>query len=174
MRLSEIQEARYGQDASENPNEQHLHVRRTVSSIVRLRHSDDRHGMRMAGPPRGRAVGFASKETLRAGAFVLQQLLFTVLILYVARMFARISLEETPFFKELSRKIKVAAALLFLAFALPQWAFWVSLCLTGNPTGFVLLNEVSASAFLAAAVVFCLARIFEYGYLVQDENFEII
>lgn len=117
---------------------------------------------------------FASKETLRAGAFVLQQLLFTVLILYVARMFARISLEETPFFKELSRKIKVAAALLFLAFALPQWAFWVSLCLTGNPTGFVLLNEVSASAFLAAAVVFCLARIFEYGYLVQDENFEII
>ena len=29
-------------------------------------------------------------------------------------------------------------------------------------------------AFMLAAIVFCLGQIIEYGYLVQDENFEII
>lgn len=117
---------------------------------------------------------FSSKETLHAGALALQQLLFTVLIVHVARIFCRISREETPFFEELPRKIKIAAALLFFAFAIPQWVFWASLCLTGGPTGFMLLNEVSGSALLVAAVVFCLGQILEYGYLVQDENYEII
>ena len=37
-----------------------------------------------------------------------------------------------------------------------------------------LVDESVMFAFMLAAIVFCLGQIIEYGYLVQDENFEII
>ena len=39
---------------------------------------------------------------------------------------------------------------------------------------FVIFDENSIMALALAFVVFCLGQIFEYGYFVQDENYEII
>ena len=86
----------------------------------------------------------------------------------------RINREETPFFANLPRKIKAVAVLLFATLAVPKWLYWaVGSIQTGTLSG-ALVDESVMFAFMLAAIVFCLGQIIEYGYLVQDENFEII
>lgn len=108
------------------------------------------------------------------GIGYVRQLLLAGVLLYAARIFCRISLEETPFFESLPRKIKLAGVLLFLAIAVPEWASFPLAGLVGGRPSFVFVDQTIAFAFMLAFFVFCLGRVFEYGYLVQDENFEII
>ena len=96
------------------------------------------------------------------------------LAVYVALVFLRINREETPFFANLPRKIKAVAVLLFATLAVPKWLYWAVVSIqTGTLSG-ALVDESVMFAFMLAAIVFCLGQIIEYGYLVQDENFEII
>ena len=100
--------------------------------------------------------------------------LLVALAVYVALVFLRINREETPFFANLPRKIKAVAVLLFATLAVPKWLYWaVGSIQTGTLSG-ALVDESVMFAFMLAAIVFCLGQIIEYGYLVQDENFEII
>ena len=58
--------------------------------------------------------------------------------------------------------------------AVPKWLYWAVVSIqTGTLSG-ALVDESVMFAFMLAAIVFCLGQIIEYGYLVQDENFEII
>lgn len=116
----------------------------------------------------------SSPESVHRGADLVQQGLIAAVLAYVGVIFLRISREDTPFFKALPRMIKLAAVLLFLAIAVPEWASFPLAGLVGGSPSRVFVDQWIALAFVLAAVVFCLARIFEYGYLVQDENFEII
>ena len=100
--------------------------------------------------------------------------LLVALAVYVALVFLRINREETPFFANLPRKIKAVAVLLFATLAVPKWLYWAVVSIqTGTLSG-ALVDESVMFAFMLAAIVFCLGQIIEYGYLVQDENFEII
>ena len=57
---------------------------------------------------------------------------------------------------------------------MPKWLYWAVVSIqTGTLSG-ALVDESVMFAFMLAAIVFCLGQIIEYGYLVQDENFEII
>lgn len=102
------------------------------------------------------------------------QALLGALLVYVAFIFRRIAKEETPFFPGLSRKVKLAAPLLFLAFALPRWiAYAVISVSSGTLTG-TLLDEVNIILLAAAVIVFCLGHILEYGWRLQDESNGIV
>lgn len=111
----------------------------------------------------------ANSEAVLRGMASVRQILLAALLVYAARIFSRISKEETPFFATLARRIKLGAVLLFLALAVPHWAGYL---LSGF--GPVFIDEAVILAFLLAAMVFCFAQIIEYGHLVQDENFEIL
>ena len=66
------------------------------------------------------------------------------------------------------------AVLLFATLAVPKWLYWAVVSIqTGTLSG-ALVDESVMFAFMLAAIVCCLGQIIEYGYLVQDENYEII
>ncbi|WP_080797419.1 hypothetical protein [Arabiibacter massiliensis] len=116
----------------------------------------------------------ADADFVRRGVGLLSEALLIALAVYIAFVFERIAREETPFFPELPRMIKAAAAFLFLALAAPKWLGNAILSFQEGTLVGALIDEGVIFAFVLAAVVFCLGRIFEYGCLVQDENFEII
>lgn len=120
------------------------------------------------------ANGLALDIRINAGVWIMRQILLTVLLVYAAFIFHRIGKEETPFFKKLPRRIKIAAVLLFVALVVPQWIGYAALSISTGTFSFVVFDENSIMALALAFVVFCLGQIFEYGYLVQDENYEII
>ncbi|WP_102379812.1 hypothetical protein [Raoultibacter timonensis] len=111
---------------------------------------------------------------VNAGVWLLRYTLISALLVYAALIFFRIGSEETPFFKELPRRIKIAAVLLFVALTVPQWIGYAVISGATGTVSFVIFDENSIVALALAFVVFCLGQIFEYGYLVQDENYEII
>ena len=110
----------------------------------------------------------SNPDSVRHGMGLLGDGLLVALAVYVALVFLRINREETPFFANLPRKIKAVSVLLFATLAVPKWLYWA-----GTLSG-ALVDESVMFAFMLAAIVFCLGQIIEYGYLVQDENFEII
>lgn len=118
--------------------------------------------------------GFDIRAQVNAGVWLLRYALVSALLVYAALMFFRIGKEETPFFKELPGRIKIAAALLFVALVVPQWIGYAVISGATGTISFVIFDENSIMALALAFVVFCLGQIFEYGYLVQDENYEII
>ena len=70
--------------------------------------------------------------------------------------------------------LAVYVALVVATRAVPKWLYWAVVSIqTGTLSG-ALVDESVMFAFMLAAIVFCLGQIIEYGYLVQDENFEII
>lgn len=116
----------------------------------------------------------SNPDSARRGMGLFRDALLIALAVYVAFVFLRINREETPFFAALPRRIKAAAVLLFAALTVPKWLYWAIFSIqTGTPSG-ALVDESVMFAFMLAAIVFCLGQILEYGYLVQDENFEII
>ena len=116
----------------------------------------------------------SNPDSVRHGMGLLGDGLLVALAVYVALVFLRINREETPFFANLPRKIKAVAVLLFATLAVPKWLYWAVVSIeTGTLSG-ALVDESVMFAFMLAAIVFCLGQINEYGYLVQDENFEII
>lgn len=116
----------------------------------------------------------SNPDSVRHGMGLLGDGLLVALAVYVALVFLRINREETPFFANLPRKIKAVAVLLFATLAVPKWLYWAVVSIqTGTLSG-ALVDESVMFAFMLAAIVFCLGQIIEYGYLVQDENFEII
>ena len=63
---------------------------------------------------------------------------------------------------------------LFLAVAVPRWIGYAVLgAATGRVVG-TLFDETSIILLVLAIVVFCLGQILEYGWLLQDESYEII
>lgn len=110
----------------------------------------------------------------RCGMGLLRDGFLIALGMYVAFVFLRINREETPFFAALPRKIKASAVLLFAALTVPKWLYWAVVSIQTGMLSGALVDESVMFAFMLAAVVFCLGQILEYGYLVQDENFEII
>lgn len=116
----------------------------------------------------------SNPDSARRGMSLFRDALLIALGVYVAFVFLRINREATPFFAALPRKIKATAVLLFAALTVPKWLFWAVFSIqTGQLSG-ALVDESVMFAFMLAAIVFCLGQIIEYGYLVQDENFEII
>lgn len=105
---------------------------------------------------------------------LVQLTLLAILFVYVALTLLRIGREQTPFFKELPRKIKTIAVMLLAAVLLPQWLGYALLSFATGQPYFTIFNETGIIALVAAGIIFCLGQIFEYGYLIQDENFEII
>lgn len=105
---------------------------------------------------------------------LVQLALLAILFVYVALTLLRIGREQTPFFKELPRKIKTIAVLLLAVVLLPQWLGYAMLSFVTGQPHFTVFNETGIIALVAAGIIFCLGQIFEYGYLIQDESFEII
>lgn len=118
--------------------------------------------------------GMSSTDSALSGALLIRNGLLVALAAYVAFIFLRINREETPFFAALPRMIKMAAVFLFVALQVPKWLVYVVLNVQAGTSSFVFIDSSTIFAFMLAAVVFCLGQIIEYGYLVQDENFEII
>lgn len=116
----------------------------------------------------------STPESVRQGAELVRQGLLVMVLAYVGAIFLRVSREETPFFEALPRMVKLAAVLLFLAIAIPEWARFPLAGLVGGLPVCVFVDQAIIVAFMLAAIVFCLGQIIEYGYLVQDENYEII
>lgn len=99
---------------------------------------------------------------------------FAVLGVFTAFIFKSISAHETPFTKDVPQRIKIAAVLLFLSIALPQWLGYLLHSAATGIFSFTLFDETVILALVLSAIVFCLAQIFEYGFMVQDENYEIL
>lgn len=116
----------------------------------------------------------SNPDSARCGMGLLRDGFLIALGIYVAFVFLRINREETPFFAALPRKIKASAVLLFAALTVPKWLYWAVVSIQTGMLSGALVDESVMFAFMLAAVVFCLGQILEYGYLVQDENFEII
>lgn len=116
----------------------------------------------------------SNPDSARCGMGLLRDGFLIALGMYVAFVFLRINREETPFFAALPRKIKASAVLLFAALTVPKWLYWAIVSIKTGMLSGALVDESVMFAFMLAAVVFCLGQILEYGYLVQDENFEII
>lgn len=116
----------------------------------------------------------SNPDSARCGMGLLRDGFLIALGMYVAFVFLRINREETPFFAALPRKIKASAVLLFAALTVPKWLYWAIVSIQTGMLSGALVDESVMFAFMLAAVVFCLGQILEYGYLVQDENFEII
>lgn len=116
----------------------------------------------------------SNPDSARCGMGLLRNGFLIALGMYVAFVFLRINREETPFFAALPRKIKASAVLLFAALTVPKWLYWAVVSIQTGMLSGALVDESVMFAFMLAAVVFCLGQILEYGYLVQDENFEII
>lgn len=116
----------------------------------------------------------SNPDSARCGMGLLRDGFLVALGMYVAFVFLRINREETPFFAALPRKIKASAVLLFAALTVPKWLYWAVVSIQTGMLSGALVDESVMFAFMLAAVVFCLGQILEYGYLVQDENFEII
>ena len=122
------------------------------------------------------AKAAAKTSSSDVGAFVLfgVQTALAAMLAYAALVFRRIGQEETPFFPALPRKVKLAAPFLFLAVAVPRWIGYAVLgAATGRVVG-TLFDETSIILLVLAIVVFCLGQILEYGWLLQDESYEII
>ena len=118
----------------------------------------------------GSATSLDPASSSDVGAFVLfgVQTALAAMLAYAALVFRRIGQEETPFFPAL------AAPFLFLAVAVPRWIGYAVLgAATGRVVG-TLFDETSIILLVLAIVVFCLGQILEYGWLLQDESYEII
>lgn len=112
-------------------------------------------------------------STLR-GMGLLKDALLIALAVYVAFVFLRINREETPFFAALPRMIKMAAVFLFAALTVPKWLYYAIASIQTGVLGYAVVDSSVMFAFMLASIVFCFGQILEYGYLVQDENYEII
>ena len=124
----------------------------------------------------GSATSLDPASSSDVGAFVLfgVQTALAAMLAYAALVFRRIGQEETPFFPALPRKVKLAAPFLFLAVAVPRWIGYAVLgAATGRVVG-TLFDETSIILLVLAIGVFCLGQILEYGWLLQDESYEII
>lgn len=113
-------------------------------------------------------------ELLNQGVWLLRQALITILLAYMAFIFFRIRREETPFFEQLPREIKIASVLIFAAFVLPQWVGYAIKSFATGTYSFVVLDETGILALGLAFTVYCFGQIFQYGLLVQNENNEIV
>lgn len=102
------------------------------------------------------------------------QILLAALLVYVAFIFRRIGKEETPFFPGLSRRVKLAAPFLFLAFALPRWVAYAVISVSSGKLTGTVFDEISIILLAVAVIVFCIGHILEYGWQLQDESNEII
>lgn len=113
-------------------------------------------------------------RNIEAGVQIGCQALFALFFVHLALTFFRISSQEAPFFKKLPRQIKIAAVLLFAAAQVPRWIGYAVLsAASGRLTG-TLFDEFGILALAFSLILLCLGQIFEYGYLLQDENYEII
>lgn len=120
------------------------------------------------------AETLAFSELHNQGVWLMRQALITILLAYLAFVFLRIRREETPFFKQLPREIKIASVLIFAAFVLPQWVGYAIKSFVTGTYSFVVLDETGILALGLAFTVYCFGQIFQYGLLVQNENNEIV
>lgn len=104
---------------------------------------------------------------VRTVTSLVQLALLAILFVYAALTLLRIAREQTPFSKELPRKIKTVAVLLLAAVLLPRWLGYALLSFVTGQTHFTIFNETGIVALVAAGIIFCLGQIFEYGYLIE-------
>lgn len=116
----------------------------------------------------------SNPEAIWQGKGLISQFLLVTLLAYTGYLFWRISVEETPFFKDLPRKIKAGAVLLFLVLTVPKWLAYALISFQTGEPAFTIIDESVIFAFMLSAIVFSLGSIIEYGFLVQDENYEIL
>lgn len=115
----------------------------------------------------------SNPDSVRHGMGLLGDGLLVALAVYVALVFLRINREETPFFANLPRKTKRWPCSFSRRSRCRSGCTGQSSAPNRNAVR-ALVDESVMFAFMLAAIVFCLGQIIEYGYLVQDENFEII
>lgn len=110
-----------------------------------------------------------------AGWVILSQsFLLSALLVYIALIFKKISRTETPFTKAIPHRMKIAALGLFCVLAVPRWIGDVAFSISTDTFSFVLFGESEMFALAIAAIVYCMAQIFDYGFMLQDESYEII
>ena len=122
----------------------------------------------------GAPLDFSEGRVLDTLVRTMTYALLTALIMYAARIFFRISTQETPFFKELPRKIKTAAVMLFFALAIPRWIGYALHSFAIGSIAGAVVDEVLLAALVMSGLLFCLGQVFEYGYLLQDESYDIL
>ena len=120
------------------------------------------------------SIDFTVRGSLKPFVTFGIQILLAALLVYVAFIFRRIGKEETPFFPGLSRRVKLAAPFLFLAFALPRWVANAVISVSSGKLTGAVFDEISVILLAVAVIVFCIGHILEYGWRLQDENNEII
>lgn len=110
-----------------------------------------------------------SVQQAAAGTRALQDALLAAFLLVMAFTFRRISLAETPFIEAVPKRLRVASVLLFAAIALPHWLGMLLGSLAEGSAGFAMVDGTILLAFACAAIVFCLAHIFDYGLMMQRD-----
>lgn len=126
------------------------------------------HGMSAA------SLDFARSGDVEPFVYAGMYACLAALLCFVASTFLRIAREETPFFPGLSRRVKIASPLVFLAVALPRWIGFAAVSFARGTASFAVFDEVNVPFLVVAAVLFCLGQVLEYGWLLQDESYEII
>lgn len=96
------------------------------------------------------------------------------LLIVTAFIFRKISINETPFLKEVPKRLKVVSLLLFLSIAVPQWLGYALYSISTGKVAFAVFENQTILAFIISSLIFCFAQIFDYGYMIQDENDEIL
>lgn len=116
----------------------------------------------------------SSLESLSAVIQVIQQYCFLPLLVFIALTFRKISVNETPFFSSLPTHLKIISILVFFSIAIPQWIGYIIYSIINNVFEFALFDNLVVTAFIISSIIFCIAQIFEYGTMLQNENDEIL
>lgn len=96
------------------------------------------------------------------------------LLVVMAFIFRKISVNETPFLKTIPKRLKIVSLLVFVSIAVPQWLGYVFYSISTGEVSFSVFDNLTISAVIISGLVFCFAQIFDYGYMIQDENDEIL
>jgi len=128
-----------------------------------------------SGPLLGLGEGYMTFENPYGWLIsIVRPILHALLFVYTAFMFRTISTNETPFTENIPRKMKIVALLLFLSFALPAWMQDILSSISTGVFGFTFIGNIQIVALVVSGFVFIMAQIFKYGFLLQDENYEIL
>ena len=111
-----------------------------------------------------------TQAMFRHSIWIIGRIGLILLLVYGASVFRAIEANENPFVAAIPRRMKKAAVFLFFTVAIPQWMY----TLLDNSAKFALFDQTTGLVLILSVTICCFAQFYEYGYLLQDENDEIL
>lgn len=95
---------------------------------------------------------------------------YLVILIFTAQTFYKIRKSQTPFQSFLPKRLKILAVLVFIALIISKYIHYLLLSLAKGKFLFSILDETDLQALILAGIIYCLAWIFQYGCMLQEEN----